>query len=88
MMKHLELKPVFESRLVQVRVQDYCHPSKKGRGLQSFSDKNEDLKKFDKALSGCFNFSHKKQLLVSLGGPEGGDGNLPQAFEYVKGLLD
>jgi len=75
--------------MVQVRIQDYCHKSKKSPGLQSFSEKNEDLKKFDKALSGCFDFAHKKQLLVRLGTEAvEPDGNLPTAYESVKGLLD
>ena len=54
----LGLKPVYASRLLQMRVQEY------GGHLKNFSERNEDLKRFELALHNKLAFSYKRQLLI------------------------
>ena len=51
MRRQMGLRPVYEARMVQVRVQEYTHAlavmSAEAEMYQNFSSKNEDVQRFD-----------------------------------------
>lgn len=51
MRRQMGLRPVYEARMVQLRVQEYTHAlavmSMEAEMYQNFSSKNEDVQRFD-----------------------------------------
>ena len=60
---NMGLKAVYDTRLLQVRVQEYTHPlavmSGEAEVYGNFSSKNEDLQRFDQQMSTLMQFTDK-----------------------------